>query len=126
MVENDVKRRNVFLYILLGMCVVAVASSFYFFYFKKDFDFIIEAPCDRTKEQCFIRDCTDPDACPPNGLSDFKRYDLKASDFQYCKDEDCSSVCESGQIECTPIACSEDVDMGESCSVFAPRQEGVQ
>lgn len=91
-------------------------NSFYFFYIKKDFDFIVEATCDTSVEQCFQRDCTNPDDCPPNGLSDFKKYTLNANDFKYCPNEDCTTACESRQIQCRKVICEEDMDMGESCS----------
>ena len=122
MKEDENKSHNIFLYILLGGCLIAILSSFYFFYYKKNFDFLIEVPCDITKEQCFQRDCTNPDNCPPNELSDFKRYSLKARDFKYCKDEDCTSVCESGEVKCTLIACKDNLDAGESCSPIPDTQ----
>jgi hypothetical protein len=114
--EEEKKQHNIFLYILLAGIVIAIISSFYFFYFKKDFDFIVETTCDPNKEQCFERDCTNPDDCPPNGLSEFKRYTLNANDFKYCQNEDCTFACESAQIKCTNVPCVEDVEMGESCS----------
>jgi len=95
--------------------VIVVASNFYFFYFKKNYDFLIEVPCDPTKEECIERDCSVPDSCPPNELSLFKRYSLKASDFKFCPNEDCALVCESGEIECIQEECVEDLEMGESC-----------
>jgi len=94
----------------------AIISNFYFFYFQKNYEFIVESPCDTDKEECFQRDCSNPDDCPPNGLSDFKRYSLNANDFQYCVDEDCTEACESSQIKCEQIACTPDEEFGESCS----------
>lgn len=96
----------------------AIGSSFYFFYIKKDFDFIVEVTCDTSLEQCIQRDCTNPDDCPPNGLSDFKRYTLSAKDFEYCPNEDCTIACESGTIQCEKEECIEDEEYGETCSVF--------
>jgi hypothetical protein len=113
---EEQEKHNIFLYLLLGGIFIAVAASFYFFYFKKDFDFIVEVACDPAKEECIQRDCTNPDDCPPNGYSDFKRYTLNANDFEYCKDEDCKSVCENNEIKCTQIACIPDEEMGETCS----------
>ena len=120
MPEEEEKKHNIFLYILLGSVALAILSSFYFFYFKKDYDFIVEVKCDTSKEVCFQRDCSNPDNCPPNGLSDFKRYSLKAKDFKYCENEDCASVCESGQIRCTQVECTEDPSVGETCSKLPP------
>jgi hypothetical protein len=92
-----------------------IVSCFYFFYFKKNYNFIIEAPCDSTQEECFIRDCTNSDDCPLNGLAEFKRFSLKASDFKYCPEENCAEVCENGEIKCEQLECVEDEIMGESC-----------
>lgn len=93
-----------------------IINSFYFFYFKKDFNFIVETACDTTVEQCIIRDCTNPDDCPPNGLQEFKRYTLNANDFKYCTNEDCKLACESNQIQCEIIPCEENEEYGETCS----------
>ncbi len=100
-----------------------MVSSFYFFYIKKNFKFIVETTCDPSIEQCFLRDCTNADDCPPNGFSQFKRYELNTNDFKYCTNEDCKIACESKQIKCEPIACSEDVESGESCSSLIQEQQ---
>ncbi len=103
---------------LLACAFISIAVSFYFFYYKKDYEFIVEVSCDPAKETCFQRDCTNPDDCPPNGLSDFKRYSLNAGDFSKCENENCSIACETGIIKCKPIQCTEDLDVGESCSTL--------
>jgi len=113
---EEQKKHNIFLYLLLGGVIISIACSFYFFYLKKDFDFIVEVACDPTKEECIQRDCTNPDDCPPNGLSDFKRYTLNANDFKYCENEDCSLFCKDNE-KCTQIECTPDEEMGETCSV---------
>lgn len=101
-----------------GCCLVVILSSFYFFYYKKDYNFIVEVPCNISSEICFQRDCSPPDNCPPNKLSNFKRYSLQANDFKMCENEDCSNACETGIIKCKPITCTENLDAGESCSSF--------
>ena len=105
-------KHNIFLYFIFACCFIVIASSFYFFYLKKDFQFLIETTCDKNKEQCFERDCTNPDDCPLNGLSVFKRYSLKASDFKYCENEDCTLACETGKVKCTQIKCINDTETG--------------
>lgn len=125
--ENEVTdleqhRRNWFIWALLLCCLAVILSSFYFFFYKKDYDFIVEVACDSAKEICFSRDCTNPDDCPPNELSTFKRYSLNASDFKYCENEDCAQVCEIGQIKCEPVTCAPDVETGESCTTL-PAQD---
>lgn len=116
MLEENKTEHNFFLYALLLGCVVAIGSSFYFFYYQKNYNFIVETQCDTTKETCFQRDCTNPDDCPPNGLSDFKRYSLNAGDFAKCQNEDCTTACETGSVKCEQIECAEDLEAGESCS----------
>lgn len=117
MLEED-KKSNWFLWLIGISCLVAILSAFYFFYYKKDYNFIVEVACDPSKETCFQRDCSNPDDCPPNQLSDFKRYSLNAGDFNKCENEDCTNACETGSIKCEPIECAEDEEMGESCSVL--------
>lgn len=118
MPEEEEKKSDWFLWLISISCLVAIFVSFYFFYYKKDYDFIVEIACDISKEECFQRDCSNLDDCPPNGLSDFKRYSLKANDFKMCENEDCTNACETGTIKCEPIECAEDEIMGESCSIF--------
>jgi hypothetical protein len=115
MSEGD-KKSDWFLWLIGVSCLAAIFVSFYFFYFKKDYDFIVEVACDPLKEICFQRDCSNPDDCPPNELSDFKRYSLNAGDFNKCANEDCTEACESGAIKCEPVPCEENLDAGESCS----------
>jgi hypothetical protein len=117
MEDKQKKESNSWLLLaLIGCCVIAVFVSFYFFYYKKDYNFIVEVPCDVSKETCFQRDCSNPDNCPPNGLSDFKRYSLSANDFKMCENENCTNACETEIIKCEPIKCTENLDVGESCS----------
>ncbi len=126
MPEGDKKENNIFLYLLLSGCLIAIAVSFYFFYFKKDYEFVVEVSCDPATEICTQRDCANPEDCPPNGLSDFKRYSLNARDFQKCENEDCENACESGTMQCTIIECVEDELAGESCSLVEPVSESIE
>lgn len=115
MPEGEEKKFNWFLWLISISCLTIISISFYFFYYKKDYDFLVEVACDPTQETCFQRDCSDPDNCPPNGLSDFKRYSLNAADFRMCDNEDCKNVCENGIIKCEQVECSADLETGESC-----------
>lgn len=110
------KKINWFLMLIGVSCLVVIIGAFYFFYYKKDYDFILEVVCDTSKETCFQRDCSNPDDCPPNGLSDFKRYSINAGDFKMCENENCANACEAEIIKCEPIECTVDEIMGESCS----------
>ena len=116
MPETEEKKINWFLLLISLSCAVTILSSFYSLYYKKNYDFIVEVSCDPSLETCFQRDCSNPDDCPPNGLSDFKRYTLKAYDFNKCENEDCTNACLNGLIECKQISCIEDLEAGESCS----------
>ena len=117
MPEDRDKNSNWFLWLIGLSCLVSIVVSFYFFYFKKNYDFIVEVACDPSKEECFERDCSNPDNCPPNELSNFKRYTLNANDFKMCANEDCAKACTTGIIKCEQVACEANSELGESCSV---------
>jgi len=118
MIEEDKNNKNnSFLYILLGGVFVTIFVSFYSFYFKKDFDFFIETKCDPTLETCFLRDCVGyPDICPPNNLSYYNMYTIKAKDFKFCPEEDCTDTCKLGVINCVKTECT-DSDINEGICV---------
>ncbi len=125
MPEGEDKKSSWFLWLICISCLIAIFSAFYFFYYKKDYDFIVEVACDTSKETCFQRDCSNPEDCPPNGLSDFKRYSLNAGDFKMCENEDCANACETGIIKCKPVECVENLEAGESCSFLEiPKNNG--
>jgi len=113
---EEKEKVNWFLWLIEASCLAVIIGAFYFFYYKQDYDFIVEVPCDISKETCFQRDCSEPDSCPPNELSDFKRYAISAGDFQVCENENCANVCENKIIKCEPLECTEDIIMGESCA----------
>lgn len=102
------KKHYVFLNILLLGMLTAVFISFYSFYFKKDFDFFVETKCDPSLETCFLRDCVgNPDICPPNNLSYYSKYTIKAKDFKFCPEEDCTNTCKENVINCVKTECTE-------------------
>jgi len=105
--SEENKKHNIFLYVLLTGVIISVVSSFYFFYFKKDFNFIVETKCNPETETCFYRDCTNPNDCPPNNFSYYNTYTLKASDYKICSNEDCLEACTTGSIKCIKIECTE-------------------
>lgn len=116
MADTINKKTNLFLWLLGTSVFVVIGSSIYNLYIKKNYDFIVETSCDPLTQICFERDCSNADNCPPNQLSDFKRFKVKAADFSKCENEDCSVACESGLISCVPMACVPDEILGESCS----------
>lgn len=96
--------------VFVVLMLLPIGSNFYKYYYTKDYDYLIEAKCDSSVEKCFSRDCTNPDDCPPNGLSIYKEYYVKAYDFHKCKDNSCEKECASGLIKCTPVPCGESQD----------------
>ena len=115
MSEEDKKTKNWFIRLILVCCVVAIGSSFYFFYFKKDYDFNVETKCDPHTQTCFYRDCSLEGNCPPNNLSYYKQYTIKARDFAQCKNEDCTDICMSGGIQCIETQCTDQDKVDKIC-----------
>lgn len=108
------KLNKIVLWIFFGLFFIAIASNFYHFFYTKNYDYLVEASCDPTVENCFFRDCEEsPDDCPPNGLSYYKEYYVKAYDFKKCTDNSCAEQCMSGEIQCKPIEC--DSNSGDTC-----------
>jgi len=88
--------------------ILTIGSSWYQYSYKKNYDYLVEAACDPTIENCFFRDCeASPDDCPPNQLSYYKEYLVKAYDFPSCTDGTCLEQCMSGSIQCKENLCSE-------------------
>lgn len=119
-------KTNWFTILITLSCLAVVIESFYTFFYQKNYDFIVETACDPTQEECIVRDCSNPDDCPPNQLSEFKRYYVNADDFVQCANEDCRQVCESGIIECEQITCEEDEEYSESCSMIGETMEEME
>lgn len=116
MSEEKENKHNLFLYILLLMVLVVIVISFYSFYYKKNYDFFIETQCNPETETCFYRDCEGtPDICPPNGLSYYNQYTIKAKDFGACINEDCTEACTLGTISCVKTECTEADIKDEVC-----------
>ena len=117
--KTDKKEKRLhyfFLYIMAVCCFGAIGFSFYSFFFKKDYNFTVETKCNPEIETCFFRDCeNNPDICPPNNLSYYHQYIVKASDFKYCSDDDCAKFCYSHFRRCTKIECTEDQFKDGSC-----------
>jgi hypothetical protein len=93
--------------LFLVALVAPVFSSFYKYYFTQNYDYLVEAECNPEIEICYIRDCSNPDDCPPNGYEEYKQYYLKAYDFKKCSDNSCKTECENDAIDCEEIVCGE-------------------
>ncbi len=100
--------------VILFIFLAPFSANFYKYYYTKNYDYIIETPCDIEQESCYLRDCSNPDDCPPNGLTEYKMYSIKAYDFKKCSDNTCESECSQNIIECTPIPCGESDE--DTCS----------
>lgn len=107
--------------VVLLLTLLVAWKAFDSYYFDKNYIFSVEAPCDITSELCYVRDC-EADYCPPNGLSEYKIYNLRASDFAKCEDNSCSTECASGAIECTEVSCGEYEE--DQCSTI-PESEPI-
>ncbi|MFA6089632.1 MAG: hypothetical protein WC755_07245, partial [Candidatus Woesearchaeota archaeon] len=55
--------------------------------------------------------------CPPNNLSYYNQYTIKAKDFKSCVNEDCTNVCSEGIINCVKTECTEADIKGGICVV---------
>jgi len=88
------------------LVILTILSTAYIFLVRKDYDFIIEAPCDPALDTCFSRDCSD-DECPPNGLELYRVFSVRAADFPTCSDNSCLQECMQGSIACTETVCGE-------------------
>ncbi len=122
------KRINqIFINFLVGSCIVSVAAVFYLFYYKKDYHFVIETECSKDSETCFFRDCEAEDSeCPPNNLSYYKTYDIRANDFGACENEDCTAVCKTGAIACEQVICTEEDIADGMCTVPEPSEPALE
>lgn len=106
---------SVLIIVFILTLILAIGSSYYRYFYSKNFDYLVEANCDPEVENCFYRDCeSSPDDCPPNGLVNYKSYKVKAYDFKKCSDNSCLNECVSGTISCEVIAC--DVENGDVCT----------
>lgn len=103
----------VWLFVLSFLAVIV--ANFDHFFFKKSYDYLVEASCDPQIENCYYRDCQNaPDECPPNGLSVYKVYTIGAKDFHQCSNNSCKTECESSIVSCISVACDEGA--GDICS----------
>lgn len=92
---------------------LVIAFSFLRFYVFKNYDIIIETECNPETGNCFTRDCESED-CPPNGLSNYKKYIIKGFQFDKCDHAgNCAKFC-SNIKNCEPIEC--DTEAGDLCS----------
>ncbi len=117
---NKVSRSNKILSILIQLFLIAtiflaIFVSWNKYYNQKNFEFVLEAPCDIDSEICYIRSCmNEGDYCPPNNLQAYRVLVINARDFDQCTNNSCLDECTSGQISCKEIICEESENV--SCS----------
>lgn len=102
-------RTNItFLLIILILLFITIAKGFYTIYFEKNFEYLVEAPCDQTTQTCYIRDCSNPDDCPLNGLTEYTKYSITAKYFKLCSDNSCQNICGQQNDTCKEVICGGD------------------
>ncbi|MCX6753316.1 MAG: hypothetical protein NTW62_03180 [Candidatus Nomurabacteria bacterium] len=119
MPTEDKKTHNMFLYTLIISCLISIVVSFYLFYFKKNYDFIVETKCDSTTQTCFYRDCSIAGNCPPNNLSYYNTYTMSAKDFDKCANEDCTDFC-TNNTACVKTECTDSDIVDGTCVLPTP------
>ena len=93
--------------------VLVVIFSFLRYFVFKNYDFTLEVSCDPVTETCFHRDC-EAEECPPNNLEDYKKFAIKAFQFDKCEGNNlCKDFCEKGK-QCIETVC--DTNTGDICS----------
>lgn len=95
-----------FLSVISLSVAVAILSTAYIFLIRKDYKFVIEAPCDPALDTCFSRDCSGGE-CPPNEYEEYRIFTIHARDFEMCSDSTCLKECVSGTLSCAETVCGE-------------------
>jgi len=91
------------------LVISAILACAYLFFYKKSYDFTVEAPCSKSTATCFVRQC-DNEECPPNQLEEYRVFKLTAADFPKCSNDSCLNECLMGDIRCTEVVCGESAD----------------
>jgi hypothetical protein len=98
----------IFLWALLLSVVAVILASGFRFLIKKDYNFLVETQCDPAAETCFVRDCSEPDTCPPNELEQYRVFSIAAADyFQCASDDSCLQQCTTGAFVCEEMMCGD-------------------
>ncbi len=115
--KKNTFNKTLLIFFLLSF-IYAIGFNLYKFYLAKNYNFIVEAACNPESETCFYRDCTDASVdCPPNSLSFYKKFIIKAGDFDACTDNSCARECREKMIRCLPLYCDESA--GDVCRANA-------
>lgn len=118
----DTSTRWVLIVIWL-MVAGAIAVTAWLYLYQKNYNFVVEAACNPSTQNCFHRDCSSADSsCPPNNWEDYKVFRIKAKDFASCSADSCASECLNGTAPCVEELCSS--SSANSCS--ANPEQSVQ
>lgn len=109
---------KVLLSIITLSVIVTILVTGYKFLWEKDYNFVVEASCNPEVNNCFYRDCSIEGDCPPNNFSNYRIYEIHASEFSKCSNNSCERECESGVINCSERLCS--VENGDECTTIEP------
>jgi hypothetical protein len=97
---------STFLSCFFLLITVAILASAYHMLIREDYDIIVEAPCDATRDICFARDCS-LEECPLNGLEQYRILSIAAREYPECAADACLEKCLDGSIACTEIVCGD-------------------
>lgn len=92
--------------IFISSFFVVIVGAMFKYYVTKEYNFFIETSCNPDTEYCYSRDCENDD-CPPNGFVDYKRYKLRAYQFDACESDGCENYCHNLK-QCIEIPCGDD------------------
>lgn len=110
--QNPEQQKSFVVKLFFIFTFLIVLFSVLRFYVFKNYDITIEVACDPNIETCFTRDC-ETGECPPNNLSNYKQYIIKAFQFNRCEhDGTCAKFCLNIR-NCEPIEC--DTEAGDMC-----------
>jgi hypothetical protein len=109
------QKHHIVLIFIIATILLCALTAYGKFFYVKDYMFYIETTCDPAVEKCFVRDCT-ADECPPNMLTNYKSFNIRASDFLYCTEGNCTEFCEASDTakRCEQIVCDSQT---EACSI---------
>lgn len=106
--EKHVTLNTILTIMFFILFFLALGMSYYKYYYTANYKYLIELPCNPETSDCQYRDCdTNPDECPPNGLSYYNKYSIKAYDFKKCENENCEEQCLTGKISCKLVTTAE-------------------
>lgn len=116
------KKSKIFFSVFFSIAFIVMAVAFFKFYVFKDYYIKSEAECDPETENCFIYECdpAEDSECPENPderASYYKLVEKKAYALP---------VCDSADLECSPIACQEGEDCTEILCDEASKAEDEQ